>query len=91
MKFFFHLVYDGRTTEDPEGSDLPDLETACAEAKAIIRDFAAEHLTMGSPFRLKGVRIGSQAGHVLAEVSAAEGISEIIPAGLFAEHSLPQA
>lgn len=90
-KFFFHLVYDDRTADDLEGSDLLDLETAYVEAKAIIREFAAAHLTTGKPFLLRGVRIGSQSGRVLAEVSAAEGISEIIPPGLFAEHSLPQA
>lgn len=89
--YFFHIVYDNGRIEDPEGSDFPDLEAACAEAKAIIRDLAAEHLTMGKPFALKCVRIGSQSGRVLREVSAAQGISDIIPPSLFAEGSSPQA
>ncbi|WP_410217134.1 DUF6894 family protein [Paracoccus sp. (in: a-proteobacteria)] len=78
QKLFFHLVYDGRTIEDPEGSDFSDLATAHAEARAGIRDLAAEHLTAGKPFRLKHVRISTCTNQAVAEVSAAEAVRQVI-------------
>ena len=81
QKFFFHLVYDGRTIKDPEGSDLADLGAASAEARTIIRELAADHLMSGRAFYLKGIEIRTQDDSMLTNVSVCEAIRDVMAPG----------
>lgn len=45
--FYLHLEYDGRVVEDPDGSELPDLDAVRAEALAAARDLWAAAITRG--------------------------------------------
>lgn len=78
QKFFFHLIYDDRIIEDPEGSELAHLDAASAEAQAIIRELAANHLMSGKAFFLKGIEIRTQEDSVLANVSVCEAIRDVM-------------
>lgn len=87
QRFFFHLVYDGRTLEDPEGSDLVDLDAASAEAQAVIRELAADHLMLGEPFFLKGIEIRSQDDSILTNVSVYEAIRNVMAPSLWSQNT----
>lgn len=78
-RFFFHLNYLLDRVTDPEGSDCLDLDTARIEAKAIIRELAADCLAQDRLFEPISISIESAAGKLLAKVSVAEAINEILP------------
>jgi hypothetical protein len=65
---------------DIEGTDLPDIEAAKAEARATIKEIAAEALRGGRKLTLLSVRIRSENGKVLGEVFVPEAVSDIMPA-----------
>ena len=66
--FFLHLVGDGTLTEDPEGSQLPDLDAARAEALGGIREILVPLLLAGKPLGGRAIRVTDEAGEVLAIV-----------------------
>ena len=68
--FFFHLRDGGELIEDPDGSDLPDLDAARAEAIAGAREAVAEGVRAGKPVLGRSVEIADGAGRVLATVTA---------------------
>ena len=68
--FFFHVREGGRLIEDPDGSDLPDLETARAGALAAARVAIAEQIRMGKSVGDRSFEITDEAGRVLATVTA---------------------
>lgn len=82
QRFFLHLVYDDRIIEDPEGSDLTDLDAASAEAQIVIRELAANHLMSGKAFFLKSIEIRTQDDSVLANVSVCEAIWDVMAPSL---------
>lgn len=45
--FYLHLELEGRLVEDPDGSELPDLNAARAEALAAARDLWAAAIIKG--------------------------------------------
>jgi hypothetical protein len=77
--FFVHLNQSDRFVTDIEGTDLPDIEAAKAEASATIREIAAEALQSGRELTLLSVRICSENGELLGEVFTAEALSDLIP------------
>ena len=77
--FFFHLDYLLDTVKDLEGSECASLEAAKVEARAILRKLVAEHLTTDRLFEPIGMSIYNQAGKILARVSVAEAINEVLP------------
>ena len=67
-RFFLHIREAAGLTEDPDGSLVPDLRAACAEAAAAAREIAAEHLRAGKPLTARRFEICDATGHVLATV-----------------------
>ena len=45
--FHFHIRVGGHLFEDPDGSDLPELGAARAEALAAVREAVAEQIKTG--------------------------------------------
>lgn len=79
QRYFFHLNYLRSYVEDPEGTQLPDLEAAKSEARSVIRDLAADDLRRGQRFELWSIRITSEANELLSEVLVPDAINEIFP------------
>ena len=67
-RFFLHIRDADGLFEDPEGSDLPDLDAARSEAEAAAREIAAEALRAGKPADGRRFEIADGAGRVLAIV-----------------------
>ena len=67
-RFFLHIREAAGLVEDPDGSLVPDLSAACAEAAAAAREIAAEHLRAGKPLNALRFEICDGAGHLLATV-----------------------
>ena len=63
-----HIREAAGLTEDPDGSLVPDLRAACAEAAAAAREIAAEHLRAGKPLNALRFEICDGAGQLLATV-----------------------
>ena len=78
-RFFFHVDYLLDTMKDPEGSECADLEAAKVEARAIICELAADCLAQDRLFEPASLSISDEAGVVLARVSVAEALTEILP------------
>ena len=67
--FHLHIRVDGHLFEDPEGSELPTLEAARAEALAAAREGFAELIKTGKPVGGRSLEITDDAGRVLATVT----------------------
>ena len=67
-RFFFHVRDGDSLTEDPDGSELPDLAAALAEALAAARELAAERIKAGKGPDGRRFEIGDAAGRTLATV-----------------------
>ncbi|WP_105401832.1 hypothetical protein [Neorhizobium sp. T7_12] len=81
-KFFLHLNYlSALVIDDPDGSDLPDLQAATTEATRGIRDLAADCLRGGGQFGLRSIRVCDAAGDLLSEVTVHQALAGIIPSG----------
>lgn len=71
-RFFLHLVLAGQRRPDPEGSELPDQESAVREAVFAAKDMMAEALSAGKPLiRDASFEIALEDGSVLATVTFA--------------------
>jgi hypothetical protein len=55
--FFFHIHDGSSLAEDPDGTDLPNLELAYAEAVAMVRELAADDLRVNKPARNLNIEI----------------------------------
>lgn len=64
--FYFSLRYAGKLIEDKEGSVLPDLASACAEARASARDLAVQLIRAEQAVDGQRIEISDAAGRVLA-------------------------
>ena len=70
MPRFFFRVRDGDgLSEDPEGSELPNLDAARAEALAAARQLVADRLRRGDLSGGQAFEICDDAGRLLATVS----------------------
>ena len=67
--FHFHVRDGDRSFEDPEGSELPGLEAARAEALAAAREGFAELIKTGKAVGGRSFGIADGAGRVLATVT----------------------
>jgi hypothetical protein len=67
-RFFMHVREADELIEDLDGSDLPDLEAARAEATAAAREIAAEHLKTCKALGARRFEIWDDAGRMLATV-----------------------
>jgi hypothetical protein len=69
LVFHFHVRDGGRVIEDPDGSELPNLEAARAEALAAAREAIAERIRTGKVVESRSFEITGEAGRVLATVT----------------------
>ena len=67
-RFFLHIREATGLVEDPDGSLVPDLRAACAEAVVAAREIAAEHLKAGKPLTARRFEIRDGDGRLLATV-----------------------
>jgi hypothetical protein len=67
-QFFFHIRDESRLIEDGKGLDLPDLDSALAEALSAARKILARFPDGGPTLESKEFEICDAAGRVLAEL-----------------------
>lgn len=67
--FHFHVRVGDQLFEDPDGSDLPDLEAARAEALATVRGAVVEQIKTGKAVGGQSFEITDEARRVLATVT----------------------
>lgn len=67
-RFFFHVRDGDGLTEDPDGSELPDLAAALAEARAAARELVAERIRAGKGPDGRRFEVSDAAGRTLATV-----------------------
>ncbi|WP_032808714.1 hypothetical protein [Mesorhizobium sp. WSM1293] len=71
-RFFLHLVLAGQRRLDPEGSELPDEESAVREAIWAAKELMAEELRAGKPLiRDAAYEVALDNGTVVATVTFA--------------------
>ena len=71
-RFFFHARDGDQRLDDPEGTDLPDLDAARAEAAVAAREIAAERIKRGQTLDGQSLEIGDEGGRTLATVRLAD-------------------
>lgn len=67
-RYYLHIRDEGRLVEDPDGSELPDLEAAHAEALEGARIIVAVKVRAGERIGNQHFEITDEAGTVLAIV-----------------------
>jgi hypothetical protein len=67
--FFFHIRHGGSLAEDPDGTDLPTLALAYAEAVAMARELAAADLRANKPARNLSIEITDAVGQIQTRLS----------------------
>jgi hypothetical protein len=67
-RYYLHIRDEGRLVEDPDGSDLPDLEAARAEALEGARNILAAKVKAGKLIDDQRFEITDETGAVLAVV-----------------------
>ncbi|CAA9262451.1 MAG: hypothetical protein AVDCRST_MAG27-2591 [uncultured Craurococcus sp.] len=67
-RFFFHMRDEDWLVEDPEGSELPDLEAARAKAAEVALDYLVGRLRAGEALDFERVEIWDGAGRMLGTV-----------------------
>ena len=67
--FYFHIRVDGQLFEDPDGSNLPHLGAARAEALAAVREAVVEQIKTGKAVGGQSFEITDGAGRVLETVT----------------------
>jgi hypothetical protein len=78
-RFFFYNRTDTAVAEDLEGTELPTLEAARAEAIIDLRQFVAAALRHNRPVGNRHIDIYDAAGLLLATVSAQDAIQPLLP------------
>lgn len=66
MRFFFHLRNGSLLIEDPDGTELPDLEAAIIDAQVSARHLLADKLRAGAMLDGQRFEITDEAGRILA-------------------------
>ena len=64
MRYFFNIRAKEGVIPDDEGTDLPGLEQARAEAAADAKDLAREFPNGGNGISLTAIEVFDQAGHL---------------------------
>jgi len=78
-RFFFPGRDGDALTQDPEGTEFPDLEAARAEAITGLRQLAADDLRQNLPASNRQIDIYDAAGQLLATVSARDALHPLLP------------
>ncbi|MFN7026234.1 MAG: DUF6894 family protein [Pseudorhizobium sp.] len=78
-RYYFHIRQCG-LIEDPDGTQLHDIEAARAIAIEGIRDLVAESLRQGRRVEPDAVAIADEDGAILSVVTFREVLQELIPA-----------
>jgi hypothetical protein len=74
--YFFHFHSNGNVAVDPEGQELPNLETAREEAIVGLREIAADRIRSGEPVGFSNrMEIANEAGELLLAVSFGDAIT----------------
>jgi hypothetical protein len=76
-RFFFRARKGEDLLPDPEGTDLPDLAAARAEAVASFQQLAPERAHGGSLSDVQTLEISDEAGQVLAIVSFHDALKSL--------------
>lgn len=82
MRFFFHQQTKGGLIVDPDGSELPDIEAARAEAVASARQLWAAAIIAGADLPVQSFEIADQAGHLLLSVPSGEALPPSLRGGV---------
>lgn len=73
-RFYFHIVSGDTVIEDPDGSELPDLDTARAEALQSARHLLADKVRNGEIVDGQRFEIRNGTGDLLATVAFRDAI-----------------
>jgi len=76
--FYFHLRHSDGLVEDPDGSELADLEAAIEEAKAGVRALVAESIRENKLLQPTTIEITDDKGNVLDTVTFREVLEEAL-------------
>ena len=71
-QFYFHIRDASGLTRDPEGQELPDLDTARCEAVSAAREILGERLLHGGSLNGRTIEIADESGQVIATVNASD-------------------
>jgi hypothetical protein len=72
--YFFHVREGADLSQDGEGQELPDLESARTEAVNAIRELIGERVLHGGSINCRQIEIADKEGDVLAVVQSSEVI-----------------
>jgi hypothetical protein len=75
-RYFFNILTPSGVVEDIEGSELPSLEEARAEAIKDIRFLMSAAIRQGRDISSRSIEICNEAGDVVTVVGFQEAISE---------------
>lgn len=75
-RFYLHFTRGGGLVEDPEGSDLPDLEAARQEALAAARDLWANAIVDGRDLSEQQFVIANEDGQSVLVLSFVEALPD---------------
>ncbi|WP_156667152.1 DUF6894 family protein [Rhizobium bangladeshense] len=73
--YYFHIRHADRVVHDPEGSELPDLQTALHEANESLRELVAHALVSKHSSVPLGIQVFDENGNLAVEVD----IDGVIP------------
>lgn len=73
-RFYFNIVDGTKVIEDPDGSELPDLDTAVAEALQSARHLLADKVRAGDVIDGQKFEIRDDEGALLATVRFRDAI-----------------
>jgi hypothetical protein len=69
MRYFFHIRDGDRLVRDEEGTDLPNMDAARAEARASARDLMMEDLKSLRKKEKRWLEIANENGRVIETIS----------------------
>ena len=76
--FYFHMRDSDGLVEDPDGSELVDLEAAIEEAKAAARALVADRIQRNKRLRPTTIEITDEKGNVLHTVTFREVLEDAL-------------
>lgn len=69
-KYYFHVRDGAELNRDPEGQELPNLESARREALNTAREMISERLLHGGSLNHKQIEIADETGHVVDVINS---------------------
>ena len=79
-QYYFHIRQSDLLLEDPDGTELPDIQAARLVAIEGVRDLVAERLRQARQVEPHSVVIAGEDGKSLVEVTFLEVLQELMPA-----------